>query len=48
MLFISIQINQEVYLSNVHVWEVGEKVVANKEAHQHPVINDPLKVIIKW
>ena len=35
------------YLSNVHVWKVREKIVADKEPHQHPVIDDPLKVKTK-
>ena len=38
----------EVYLSNVHVGKVGKEVVADKKAHQHPVINDSLEVIAKW
>ena len=36
------------YLSDVHVGKVGEEVVSDEESHQHPVINDPLKVIAKW
>ena len=35
------------YLSNVHVGEMGEEVVADEEPHQHPVVNDPLKVVLK-
>ena len=40
-------VHWEVYLSNVHVGKVGKEVVADKKAHQNPVINDPLKVIAK-
>lgn len=36
------------YLSDVHVGKVGEEVISDEESHQHPVINDLLKVIAKW
>ena len=36
------------YLSDVHVGKVGEEIVSDEESHQHPVINDPLKVKAKW
>ena len=35
------------YLSNVHVGKVRQKIVADQEPHQYPVIDDPLKIISK-
>ena len=35
------------HLLDVHVGQVRDEVVANKKSHQHPVINDLLKVISK-
>ena len=36
-----------IYLLDVHVWQVGDEVVANQKTHQNPVINNALQVVAK-
>ena len=35
------------HLAHVEVWQVRQEVVANKKAEQDPVVQQPLKVILK-
>ncbi len=36
------------YLSDVHVGDVRQKIVAHEKTHQDPVVNNLLNIILKW